>query len=141
MRRWLCTWLALLVVLQVAASALAGLHGSLHRHRSGAAASTAIAPMAGLRWEHAKPDAQRVHRALHASGEWHAHDLHDTSVVSLAAEVAADALAQLAAAFAPAQRGAEQELGSGGARHALPSTASWWAGSRAVAPPLKPPRA
>lgn len=138
MRRWLCTWLALLIVLQVAASALAGLRGSLHRHRPDAVAgaSTALA----LRWQHQDPGAQAAHRALHARGEWHAHDLHDTSVMPLTADIAADALAQLGLAFAPAQAGGGPALWPATARHSRPHAPAWWAATRAIAPPLQPPR-
>jgi hypothetical protein len=140
MRRWLCAWLTLLIVLQVAASALAGLRGSLHRHRADAVAGTSSAtPL--VRWEHKQPEAQVAHRALHARGEWHAHELYDTSVMPLTADIAADALAQLALAFAPAHAGVGPALGPDTARHARPHAAPWWAATRAIAPPLQPPRA
>ena len=140
MRRWLCAWLALLVALQLAASVLSGLHGSLHRHRPGLLTAVASASTLALRWDHARRDALAAHHALHERGEWHAHDLHDTSVVSVGADLAGDALAHLAGVFAPAQRhGAPVRLHAA-ARHALPHAPAWSATSRTIAPLLKPPR-
>jgi hypothetical protein len=137
MRRWLCAWLALLTALQIAASVLAGLHGSLHRHRphlqAGAPASSA------LRWDHARPDPLAPHHAMHQRGEVHAHELHDASVVPLAADAAHDALAQLATAFAPARHGAAPAPAQA-ARDVQPQARAWAATSRTVAPLLRPPQ-
>lgn len=137
MRRWLCAWLALLTTLQLAASVLAGLQGSLHRHRpalQAAATSTLV-----VRWNHAKR-ADAEHRAMHERGELHPHDLHDPSVVPIAGDLASDALAQLAGASALAQQDANGCL-LAAARHELPQAASWAATRRTLAPPLRPPRA
>src|SRR5688572_31094004 len=105
MRRWVCAWLALLTALQVAASLLAGLHGSLHRHRPGL--QTSAPSTLALRWDHARRDAmsapQALHHALHQRGELHSHDLADASVVPIAADIAHDALAQLGSVVAPAR--------------------------------------
>lgn len=136
MRRWLCAWLTLLTALQVAASLLAGVHGTLHRHRPGL--QTSAPSTLALRWDHARPDATTAHQALHQRGELHAHDLADASVVPIAAEVAHDALAQLGSAFAPARHDAAQLHAT--ARHAPPHAAAWSATSRPIAPLLKPPR-
>jgi hypothetical protein len=141
MRRWLCAWLALLTALQVAASLLAGLHGSLHRHRPGL--QTSAPSTLALRWDHARRDATSaplaLHQALHQRGELHAHDLADASVVPIAAEVAHDALAQLGSTLAPSRHDAAHLHAT--TRHAPPHAAAWSATSRTIAPLLKPPRA
>jgi hypothetical protein len=140
MRRWLCAWLALLTALQVAASLLAGLHGSLHRHRPGL--QTSAPSMLALRWDHARRDTtsalRELHHVLHQRGELHVHDLADASVVPIAADIAHDALAQLGSTFAPARYDAAQLHTI--ARHAPPQAAAWSATSRPSAPLLKPPR-
>lgn len=136
LRRWLCAWLALLMALQVAASVLAGLHGALHRHRPvPTQAHDATTP--AVRWDHAAR-ADAAHRTQHQTGAWHTHELHDASVVPLVADAMSDALAQLAGVVTPLQRHAAHACAP--ARHARPCAVAWWAGSRSVAPPLKPPR-
>jgi hypothetical protein len=136
MRRWLCAWLALLTALQVVASLLAGLQGSLHRHRPGL--QTSAPSTLALRWDHARAEAMAAHQALHQRGELHTHDFADASVVPIAAEVANDALAQLGSAFAPAGHDGAQLHATAG--YAPPHAAAWSATSRPIAPLLKPPR-
>jgi len=54
LRRWACSWLALLTLVQMLAATLAGVHGIGHRHRTSAqAAGTPSTPL--IRWRHGEP--------------------------------------------------------------------------------------
>ena len=140
LRRWLCAWLALLTALQMIGSTLAGLHGSWHHHRAPSLQSTAPStPM--IRWRHGEPAAPAradAHAQMHATGEAHEHAATDASVLPLGTDAAADAVAQLAVALAP---GADPSWNPhDAARHVRTDASPWAATSRAIAPPLKPPR-
>jgi len=140
LRRWLCAWLALLTALQMIGSTLAGVHGTWHHHRAPSLQSIAPStPM--IRWQHGEPAALApadVHAQMHAAGEAHEHAATDSSVLPFGADVATDAVAQLAAALAP---GADMPWNPyDAARHVRADTATWAATSRSIAPPLMPPR-
>ena len=140
LRRWLCAWLALLTALQMIGSALAGVPVTWLHHRAPSLHSIAPStPM--IRWQQGEPAAPArtdVHAQMHAAGEAHKHAATDSSVLPLGVDVATDAVAQLAAALAP---GADMPWGPhDAARHVRADTAAWAATSRAIAPPLKPPR-
>jgi hypothetical protein len=140
LRRWLCAWLALLTALQVFGSAMAGVHGPLHRHRPAADSAARAAALPALRWQHDRestPASQ--HQQLHARGEAHPHDLSDSSVVPVGAEPAIDAMAQLALAYAPAQHASALWTHST-TRHVWAAALTWAASSRSIAPLRKPPR-
>ena len=133
LRRWLCTWLALLIVAQTAGAALAGRHR--HHHAPSLRTSAPATPV--VHWRHG--DATRdEHAQWHATGQLHEHALTDPSVLPLSADTASEAVAQLAATLAP---GAEATgLIHDGARHVQADAAAWAPTSRAIAPLLKPPR-
>lgn len=135
LRRWLCAWLALLLLTQTAASTLASLHGSWHRHHP-AVLSSATGPV--THWRHGEPGRWDAHAQLHARGEVHHHDATDASVVPLTGDAAIDAVAQLAATLAPSADAAWRPREH--ARHAQAGVAPWAPTQRSIAPPLQPPR-
>ena len=75
---------------------------------------------------------------MHARGEAHDHAATDASVLPLGADAATEAVAQLAASLAP---GADVRWSPHDtAHHVQAGAASWAPTTRAIAPPLKPPR-
>jgi hypothetical protein len=137
LRRWLCAWLALLSVTQMLGSTLSGLHG--HWHRPAPSMHSAAPSTPVIRWRHGEVGRADTHARMHELGQAHEHAATDVSVVPLAPDTATEAVAQLGAALAP---GADVQWRlPDGARHVLLDTAPWAAKTRAIAPPLKPPRA
>ena len=136
LRRWLCAWLALLLVTQTIGATGVGLRGTWHWHWPSRQASAPPTP--AIRWQHG--DAARdAHAQWHASGQAHDHALTDSSVVPLGPDTTSEAVAVLAVTLAPAaeMRWALPES----ARHVQTEVTPWAATSRTIAPPLKPPRA
>jgi hypothetical protein len=142
LRRWLCAWLALLSVVQLAGSAWAGVRG-LHRHVPTWQAAAAPQPALLVRWEHRREpgaqDAGATHRLLHDSGQVHQHGNDDLSALTLGSDLGTEALAQVALAHAPGRDGSTGWLATR-ACHVWAATDPWAASSRSVAPLLKPPR-
>ena len=141
LRRWLCAWLALLALVQMFASTLAGLPGAWHRHRpvaqSAHALTTVVVP--GRHGEAAPASTHAdVHALLHARGERHDHAALDSSVLPIGVDAASDAIAQIAAALAPPAEAMWQLPHDARDEHAR--VAHWVPTHRSIAPPLKPPR-
>jgi|EndMetStandDraft_4_1072995.scaffolds.fasta_scaffold580988_2 hypothetical protein len=140
LRRWACSWLALLTLVQMLAATLAGVHGIGHRHRTSAqAAGTPSTPL--IRWRHGEPVhalAADAHAQLHAHGDPHDHAATDASVLPLSGDLASDAVAHLAAALAPGHDAAW--LAEARARHVRAAAAAWAPTPGALAPPWRPPR-
>jgi hypothetical protein len=137
LRRWLCTWLALLTALQMIGSPLAGLHGPWHRHRPPLQSAAASVPL--IQWQHGgamPPAGAGLHAQLHALGQPHDHAATDASVLPPGNDTAADAVAQLALAPGASVLWGPHEA----ARHVRASAPAWAPTSRSVAPPLQPPR-
>ncbi|HEY6514409.1 MAG TPA: hypothetical protein VI032_20705 [Burkholderiaceae bacterium] len=137
LRRWLCAWLALLTLAQMLGSTLAGLHGGRHHHRpTMQAAAPALLPV--VRWRHGEVVSADAHTLLHAHGEAHDHAATDASVLPIAVDAASEAVAQLTASLAPG--GDLRWSAHDNAHHVQAGTTSWAPTTRAIAPPLKPPR-
>jgi len=136
LRRWLCSWLALLILTQMIGSTLSGLHGSWHRHRTTTPSSAPSVPV--IHWTHGDATAADAHARLHQRGETHDHAATDASVLPVGVDSAADAVAQLATALAPGSDGPWCTHDC--MRHVQAGSARWAPTTRSSAPPLKPPR-
>jgi len=136
LRRWLCAWLALLTLAQLIGSTLTSLQGTRHHHRPSVQAATPS--LAVIRWRHGEVVQAGAHAQMHARGEAHDHAATDAGVLPVGADAATEAVAQLAASLAP---GAEMHWSPRDSAHHVQAGASRWVPTtRALAPPLKPPR-
>ena len=99
LRRWLCAWLALLILAQMIGSTLVGLHGAWHHHRPSMQSAAPSVPV--VRWQHGEAMRADAHAQMHTSGEAHDHAVTDFSVLPLGADTATEAVAQLGASLAP----------------------------------------
>ncbi|HSW21244.1 MAG TPA: hypothetical protein VLJ62_00630, partial [Burkholderiaceae bacterium] len=86
LRRWLCAWLALLMLAEMVGSTLAGLQGTWHHHRPSMQAAAPSAPV--VRWRHGEPTRADAHAQMHALGEAHDHAATDFSVLPLGPDTA-----------------------------------------------------
>lgn len=136
LRRWLCAWLALLTLAQLIGSTLSSLQGARHHHRPSVQAATPS--VAVIRWRHGEVVQADAHAQMHARGEAHNHTATDSSVSPVGADAATEAIAQLGASLAP---GSEMRwIPRNSAHHVQAGAARWAPTTRALAPPLKPPR-
>jgi hypothetical protein len=136
LRRWLCAWLALLTLAQLIGSTLTSLQGARHHHRPSVQAATPS--LAVIRWRHGEVLQADAHAQMHARGEAHDHVVTDPSVLPVGADAATEAVAQLGTSLAP---GAEMRWSPhDSAHHVQTGAARWVPTTRALAPPLKPPR-
>ena len=136
LRRWLCAWLALLTVVQMIGSTLAGLQGTWHHHRPSMQAGAQSVPV--VRWRHGEATRADVHAQMHVQGEAHDHAVTDVSVLPLGPDAATEAVALWATTVAP---GADVQWSPHDhARHGQAGAANWAPTTRAIAPPLQPPR-
>ena len=125
----LAAYLAVILLLQGLAAAIALGAGPLHRHGQ----APAPAPLAALAFSH--------HGHAHATGERHHHDASDSSVVpDGAAQAALDQVAAaLTAALALLALDTPRSL-SDPHRHVLRATAAWVCSTTLPAPLYRPPR-
>jgi len=142
LRRWLCAWLALLMLTQMLAASSAGVHGAWHRHQPMLQSAAPAPTTTVVRWRHGDTPAvlaAEVHASWHERGQAHDHAATDASVLPLGVDGASDAVAQLAAALAP-NGDAEWALHDQ-TRHPHAQGATWAATTRSIVPILQPPRA
>ena len=132
--RWLAAWLAIALCAHALSAGTTPLRGLTHRH----AIDNEAKPV--LFWRHAaeRAHARDAHALAHTAGEAHEHALDDASVLGTDAHAAA--LAAFVSAPAPRAHGALSVVPRD-LRHAWVGTAPWSPTTRAVAPPLQPPRA
>ena len=136
LRRWLCAWLALLTLTQMIGSTLAGLRGTWHHHRPSMQSGAPSVPV--IRWRHGEAMPADAHAQMHAQGEAHDHAATDVSVLPLGPDSATEAVALWAAAVAPGTDVRWSPHDS--AHHVQAGSAGWAPTTRAIAPPLQPPR-